>query len=59
MGRIDLLVNKIKERNVTTTTSRNFGPVTRFFGRPARGTLNMCKSGHIISFFSEMDYMNE
>ena len=32
MGRVSLLVNKIKERNVTTTTVRNFGPVTRFSG---------------------------
>ena len=32
MGRVSLLVNKIKERNVNTTTTRNFGPTTRFFG---------------------------
>ena len=32
MGRIDLLVNKVKERNVITIKVRNFGPVTGFSG---------------------------
>ena len=32
MGRVGLLVNEVKEHNVTTIKVRNFGPVTRFSG---------------------------